>query len=293
MTSVDILCDPMTARTPRRCSPRPWLRPGPAADHVLRRPSRRAGELSVVTFANWVAKTANLLPRRRGRPAGRGRLRPTCPLHWQGAVWHAGLPGRAGSVTVPRDREARAESLSRLRRRHRGRARHCRGPRRRRCVAPTTPATRAGRYVGLGLGPMGLPRRGTNACRTRDAGLRPRDPRHGDLFRRRAAGPGRRGAGRRVRDCTSGAELAPPARRPRRWRSPAGRACCRCCRSTSCPAIVAGLLGPLATGAGAVLCRHTDPERLAGDVEAEQVAAVAGTAWRQVPAWRPASSGMT
>jgi hypothetical protein len=42
------------------------------------------------------------------------------------------------------------------------------------------------------------------------------------------------------------------------------------------PAIVSGLLAPLAGAGGAVLCRHPDHARLAARAEAEQVTAVTG-----------------
>ena len=56
-------------------------------------------ELSVATFHNWVAKTANLL--RDGldvQPGGRVGL--LLPLHWQAAVWIVAC-WAAGAVVVP------------------------------------------------------------------------------------------------------------------------------------------------------------------------------------------------
>ena len=43
-------------------------------------------ELSVATFANWVAKTANLLQHELGTEPG-DRLGVLLPAHWQAAVW--------------------------------------------------------------------------------------------------------------------------------------------------------------------------------------------------------------
>ncbi|MDG4865022.1 TIGR03089 family protein, partial [Streptomyces sp. T-3] len=43
-------------------------------------------ELSVATFANWVAKTANLLQGDLGAEPG-DRLALLLPAHWQTAVW--------------------------------------------------------------------------------------------------------------------------------------------------------------------------------------------------------------
>src|SRR5215210_8955354 len=56
-------------------------------------------ELSVLTFANWVAKTANLLVDGLGAAPGQ-RVSLDLPTHWQAAVWHAAC-WAAGLVTVP------------------------------------------------------------------------------------------------------------------------------------------------------------------------------------------------
>jgi uncharacterized protein (TIGR03089 family) len=54
-------------------------------------------ELSVATFANWVAKTANLLQDELGAQPG-DRLALLLPAHWQTAVWL--LAGFSTGVTV-------------------------------------------------------------------------------------------------------------------------------------------------------------------------------------------------
>ena len=65
-------------------------------------------ELSVTTFANWVAKTANLLRDDLGLEPG-ATVALDLPPHWQAAVWlqacwalglHV-VPGRVGRRPVP------------------------------------------------------------------------------------------------------------------------------------------------------------------------------------------------
>lgn len=58
-------------------------------------------ELSVRTFDNWVAKTANLLVDGLGAEPG-GRVALALPVHWQGAVWLYSC-WAAGLVAVPVD----------------------------------------------------------------------------------------------------------------------------------------------------------------------------------------------
>ena len=55
-------------------------------------------ELSVVTFENWVAKTANLMVDGLGLAPG-ARVALLLPLHWQTAVWMAAC-WRAGTTAV-------------------------------------------------------------------------------------------------------------------------------------------------------------------------------------------------
>ncbi|OIV38625.1 TIGR03089 family protein [Mangrovactinospora gilvigrisea] len=64
-------------------------------------------ELSAATFANWVAKTANLLQEELAVEAG-GRVALLLPLHWQTAVWlHACWA--VGAVAAPDGDAAAAE----------------------------------------------------------------------------------------------------------------------------------------------------------------------------------------
>src|SRR5688500_7214303 len=66
-------------------------------------------ELSVVTFANWVAKTANLLVDGLGAEPGQ-QVSLDLPAHWQAAVWHAAC-WAAGLVTVPDPSAGRTEHI--------------------------------------------------------------------------------------------------------------------------------------------------------------------------------------
>ena len=223
-------------------------------------------ELSVITFANWVAKTANLLVDGLGAQPGQ-RVALDLPAHWQGAVWHAacwatglvsvpvGATGTAGDVHVDIAVVAVA-------------GRGSGGER-------SVPA--AEEVVGLGLGPMGLPRRGIDVPAYVTLDYDREIHGYGDLFRPPSGlGPERpvllaEGA------LHSAAELgAATTASLERWALPRGARILSVLPFDSLPAIVAGLLGPLANGGGTVLCRRTDSGRLAARIEAEQVSAVAG-----------------
>ena len=222
-------------------------------------------ELSVVTFANWVAKTANLLVDGLGAEPGQ-RVSLDLPAHWQAAVWHAAC-WAAGLVTVP-GAAAQARTIdidiAVVAVAARGAA-----------ASAAVPA--AEEVVGLGLGPMGLPRRGIDlpAYVTLDYDREIHG--YGDLFRPPSGlGPERPAL---LADGTmhSAAELgAATTASLERWALPRGARVLSVLPFDSLPAIVAGLLGPLANGGGTVLCRRADPGRLAARIEAEQVSAVAG-----------------
>jgi len=225
--------------------------------------SERA-ELSVVTFANWVAKTANLLVDGLGGQPGQ-RVSLDLPTHWQGAVWHAAC-WAAGLVTVPGVTAGVTDHID---------------------VAVVAVAARgagaerrvpaAEEVVGLGLGPMGLPRRGIDlpAYVTLDYDREIHG--YGDLFRPPSGLGPERPALLADGSVHSAAELdAATMARLERWALPRGARVLSVLPFDSLPAIVAGLLGPLANGGGTVLCRRADPGRLAARIEAEQVNAVAG-----------------
>ncbi len=232
-------------------------------------------ELSVVTFANWVAKTANLLVDGLARAArAAGVPGPAGALAGSGLA-RGLLGGRAGD----RARGHRGDGRGRPHR-HRGAGR--RGARRRRRARG--PGGRGGRRTRPGADGAAPAR--DRPPGVRHARLRPRDP----WVRRplpaagrdspRAAGaagrrhPAQRGRARRRHDgAASSAGRCPPA-----------RASCRCCPSTACRRSSAGLLGPLANDGGTVLCRRADSGLLAARVEAEQVSAVAGLPEGAAPA---------
>ena len=126
-------------------------------------------ELSVATFANWVAKTANLLPRRpRASTVGRPRgARPAAALAGRGLVaggWASGLlvvaRGDVDGVDDPRRRRRARSTLPWL------------------AYGRTAARTAPGTWSALGLGPMGLPVAGRAVAAGRDhPGLRPRGAR--------------------------------------------------------------------------------------------------------------------
>ncbi len=74
-------------RTPRRpAAIRPLRGPGPPLVTFYDDATGERVELSVATFANWVAKTANLLQGDLSAEPG-DRLALLLPAHWQSAVW--------------------------------------------------------------------------------------------------------------------------------------------------------------------------------------------------------------
>jgi uncharacterized protein (TIGR03089 family) len=214
-------------------------------------------ELSVATFANWVAKTANLLQGELSVEPG-DRVALLLPAHWQTAVWLlacgsvgavadvAGAPGAADVVVSgPESLEA---------------ARACSGER-----------------VALALRPLG--------------GRFPRPPEgfldyavevpgQGDLFRPYAPvdpeEPALIVAGREF----SAAEVVERARAdaPGLGLTGPGSRLLSGLPYDTWDGLAAGLYAPLATGASVVLCRNLDAlpaERLTQRVEAERVTATA------------------
>jgi uncharacterized protein (TIGR03089 family) len=234
-------------------------------------------ELSVVTFANWVAKTANLLVDGLGAQPGQ-QVALDLPVHWQAAVWHAAC-WAAGLVTVPwatADQASRSDNdidididiaIVAMAARDRGGER-------------SVPA--AAEVVGLGLGPLGLPRPGIDlpAYVTLDYDREIHG--FGDVFRADLE-PGRPAL---LANGTlhSAAELgAATTALLQRWSLPRGARILSLLPFDDLPAIVAGLLGPLSNGGGTVLCRHADLARLAARAGAEHVTAVTGLAEGVLP----------
>lgn len=225
-------------------------------------------ELSVATFANWVAKTANLLQDELGTEPG-STVAVLLPLHWQAAVWvHAAWA--AGHV-VDLDGEAPAEVA----------------------VVEHTRAglgTAAGDVVSLGLGPMGLPRPGSTPAYPGALDYDRAVHGHGDRFTPvRAHGPADlalRAGGRSVTAGALGrAALASPP-------LPGGGRLLVTDPLRTVEDVLAALLVPAATGAATVLCRHLDPARLPDRIVQENVVATLGAEAGQagaLPRYRPVS----
>jgi uncharacterized protein (TIGR03089 family) len=214
-------------------------------------------ELSVATFANWVAKTANLLLDEVGVAPGE-RLALRLPVHWQTAVWlqaawavglHVDLVGDQPDLLVVTHADA-------------------------------ADAADAGTVVSLGLAPMGLPRPGA-APKTPDALDYDRSVHaHGDRPPPPVPVPGPaltcvdgvNGAA----DLVAIATAAPP---------PPGALLV-----TAAPAdtetVVATVLVPLVTDATAVMLRHADPTGIDDLVRQERIGAACGHTYGNLPAWR-------
>jgi uncharacterized protein (TIGR03089 family) len=207
-------------------------------------------ELSVTTFANWVAKTANLLRDDLAAEPG-GTVAVDLPAHWQAAVWlqaawtvglHVVPPGRPTDIAVigyggeaPRD---------------------------------------AADVVALGLAALGLPRQDSAAPDGTTLDYDREVPGHGDRFvptgRFDPAAPALTAEGRTL----TGARLlelvgeAVDAGEP----APGSRLLLTGPFDTV-DRVVHGLLVPLATEATLVLCRNLDPARLADRLAQEGVVA--------------------
>ncbi|MBY8876919.1 TIGR03089 family protein [Actinacidiphila acidipaludis] len=210
-------------------------------------------ELSVATFANWVAKTANLLQDDLGAQPG-DRLALLLPAHWQTAVWV--LAGFSVGVVVEMGGDPAAADLV------------VSGP-------DTLDAARAcgGERVALALRPLGgrFPQPPAGFA---DYALEV--PSQGDRFVAyeppRPDAPALRLPGG---ETLTGAEVTARARA-----DAAARGLERGSRLLSglpydgWEGLAAGLLAPLAADASVVLCRHLDrlpAEALAKREEAERV----------------------
>lgn len=219
-------------------------------------------ELSVATFANWVAKTANLVRDELDAQPGE-TLSVRLPLHWQAAVWLQAAWATGLVVTLDRDAEADVTVVSH----DDGHAGH-------------------GSVVSMGLAPMGLPHPDRTPATPTALDYDREIHAHGDRFDGVAPAPDsvalvEGGV------TTTGAELA----REATVTPPPGGALLVTDDLTTRQVLLGGLLVPLASGATAVLTRHADPERLAATVAQERVVAAVGRGWRHVPAWRSGASG--
>ncbi|AZK94347.1 MULTISPECIES: TIGR03089 family protein [Streptomyces] len=214
-------------------------------------------ELSVATFANWVAKTANLL--QGDLSAGPGdRLALLLPAHWQSAVWL--LAGASVGVTVeiggdPADADVVVSGPDTLEE-----ARACTGERMALALRPL-----GGRFPqapdGFADYAVEVPGQGD-----RFAPFVPVDPDTAAL----------------VVDGTelSGAELVARAREDaERLGLTAGSRLLTGGEYGTWEGLSAGLYAPLAAGASVVLCRHLDrlpAEQLQRRIESERVTRALG-----------------
>lgn len=220
-------------------------------------------ELSVATFANWVAKTANLL--QDGLCAEPGeRVALLLPAHWQTAVWllacaSAGVVADLGATRPARTTWWPARTGSTRAWPAPAPASPCRSPR-------WGGASRtAGRLPGL-RGRGAGPGRPVHPVRPRRPGLP-------------ALAVDDRAGGRLE---LTGAALVDRARADaaRRGLGPGSRLLSGLAWDRW-DGVSAGLYAPLAAGGSVVLCRHPDrlvPEALAARIESERVTARADTA---------------
>ena len=222
-------------------------------------------ELSVTTFANWVAKTANLLQDDLAVEPGQ-RVSLNLPLHWQAAVWlqacwavglHAvSADSPADIVVVSYDSGGPGHADS-------GAAEH---------------------VVALGLGPMGLPRRDAAAPAGTTCDYDREVHSHGDRFVAYAPADADASALTTPEGTFTGAELADLA-----TAAPSPRAGARLLVTdplTSVDLVLGGLLVPLAHEVTAVLCRNLDLDRLPERVTQENVVAHVGPEHGSgLPAW--------
>lgn len=247
-------------------APRPPARtPADLLDAALRADPARAlltyyddatgerAELSVTTFANWVAKTANLC--RDGLGLGVGAtVAIDLPVHWQAAVWWQAcwMSGfLASPVPVPWREEGSADG-----RRAYDVAVVAVGGQQ---VGRQPPATRsAGEVVGLGLGPMGLavPGRATPPEVTLDYDREVHG--HGDRFEPAGIGGSTPALVLGTETMTAGELGRAVDLAVRRWGLTSADRVLTTAPLADLPGLVGGLLGPLASGAGALLCRNLD-----------------------------------
>jgi len=223
-------------------------------------------ELSVATFANWVAKTANLLQDDLGAGPG-ATLSLDLPPHWQAAVWLQSA-WMLGLQVVPAAAAAEIAVIG-----YDGRA-----------------PTGAGDVVALGLGPLGLPRRDAAAPDGTTLDFDREVHSHGDRFapaeQPDPATPAFTSGGDQV---LSGADLAAAAQAAPAL--PDGGRLLVAGPLTGMAAVLGGLLVPLATGVTAVLCRHLDLSRLPSRIQQEGLVAAVGPDTPGLPAWAPGGSG--
>ena len=210
-------------------------------------------ELSVATFDNWVAKTANLLQGDLAVAPG-DHVGVTLPVHWQAAVWVFAC-WAAGAAVVPGTRDDVAVAVL--------------GPEQVRSAEEST----AGEVVALSLRPLGGGFVDPPPGRVLDYAVEV--PGQGDRFTPYApVGPDTVGG---VED-GSAASLADLVAAAHMRAHRRGLAAGERVLSTASPATYAGaldtLLIPLALGGSVVLVRNPDPARQARRLDEERVGTV-------------------
>jgi uncharacterized protein (TIGR03089 family) len=218
-------------------------------------------ELSVATFANWVAKTANLLRDDLGVEPG-ATLSLDLPPHWQAAVWLQSA-WALGLHVVPAGAAAEIAVIG----------------------YDGTPPPGAADVVALGLGPLGLPRRDTTAPAGSTLDYDREVPGHGDRFVPDRvvdlAGPALTAGGRTM----SGADLGAAAQAAPAL--PAGSRLLVAEPLSRVAAVLGAVLVPLATEVTAVICRHLDLARLPSRVTQEGLAAAVAPDMPELSRWEP------
>ncbi len=203
-------------------------------------------ELSVATFDNWVAKTANLLHDGLGAEPG-SRVGLLLPLHWQTAVWLMAC-WAAGMVPAPQSTDADIVVV---------------GPEH----LEDAMASRAVDIVGLSLEPLARPLREASPG-VLDYAVEV--PGYGDRFEPSrqplADDPALEVDGRTFshRDLVDSAGLR------------SGDRLLTSLAVDTIDGVRAAIAAPIAADASVVLCRNLDAQRLVKRMAAERVSAVAG-----------------
>ena len=231
-------------------------------------------ELSTATFANWVAKTANLLRDDLGVQPG-ATVGLDLPVHWQGAVWLSAAWALGLHVVARGDVEGEDDPGAPV------------------DVAVLaygrTPPDGVGDVVALGLGPLGLPRQDAVAPAGTTLDYDREVHGHGDRFvpagRPDPAAPALTTEG----VTRSGGTLVALARA--QAAPPPGARLLVTDPLTGSAAVLAGLLVPLATEVTAVLCRHPATELLPGRISQEGIVAAVGPDTPDLPRWVPLAVG--
>jgi uncharacterized protein (TIGR03089 family) len=207
-------------------------------------------ELSVATFDNWVAKTANLLVDGLAAEPG-ARVGLLLPLHWQAAVWH--LAAWCAGLVVDLGDPLGAEVV-------------VTGP----DDLPRVAAGSAADVVALSLRPFGAPFADPLPAGILDYGREVAA--YGDRFQP-AVAPAPAAPALVAGDLAlsqgeiAGIDLGELAR---------GDRVLTAADYTTWPALRGGLVRPLVAGASLVLCRNLDAGRLVSRATAERVTVVTG-----------------